>query len=51
MQDYTIYKRLNSVEKELDELTEAVHTLKQELEEALKEIKELKYRVMEDDCR
>lgn len=45
------YRFKGNVNKRLDELTEAVYTLQQELEEALKEIKELKQRVCDDDCR
>ena len=65
MEDLTLYKRVYQVETDvgnvalilrgevdrIDKLERETYNLTQELEKALKEIKELKNRVMEDDCR
>lgn len=45
------YRFKGNVEKRLDSLEKDIHNLSQELKQVLKEIEELKYRVMEDDCR
>lgn len=65
MEDLTLYKRVYQVETDvgnialilrgevdrIDKLEREIYNLTQELEKALKDIKELKYRVQEDDCR
>ena len=65
MEDLTLYKRVYQVETDvgnialilrgevdrIDKLERETYNLTQELEKALKEIKELKYRVQEDDCK
>ncbi|MNY46836.1 hypothetical protein D3C86_1820560 [compost metagenome] len=65
MEDLTLYKRVYQVETDtgnialilrnevdrIDKLEKEVHNLTQELESALKEIRELKHRVMEDDLK
>lgn len=51
MEDLTIYKRLDLLEKSVDEIIKLAHNISQELKKAQKEIEELELRVMEDDCR
>lgn len=42
MQDYTLYKRLDSVEKELDEVLKELSQLKQNYQEVLDMLKKEK---------
>lgn len=44
MTEFLIYERLDYLQQE-------IHTLSQELQKALEEIRELKQRICDDDCR
>lgn len=49
MEDLTIYKRLDLLEKAVDEIGKLAHNISQELKKAQKEIEELKRRSDFDD--
>ena len=49
--DFRLYERVNTLEKELDDMRLLVHTLKQEQSNMLEQIKRLKEIVANDDCK
>lgn len=51
MQDFRLYERVSVLEKELDDMRILVHTLKQGQKDMLDQIKVLKERVANDDCK
>lgn len=51
MQDFRLYERVSVLEKELDDMRILVHTLKQGQKDMLDQIKILKERIANDDCK
>lgn len=49
MQDFRLYERVSQLEIELDRTCKLVHTLRQEQQSMLEQIKNLKERVANDD--
>lgn len=50
-QDFVLYERVKSLELELDEMRGLVHTLKHGQQSMLEQIKILKERIVNDDCK
>lgn len=51
MQDFRLYERVKTLEYELDKTSKLVHTLRQEQSDMLEQIKNLKERIANDDCK
>lgn len=51
MQDFRLYERVKTLESELDKTSKLVHTLRQEQSDMLMQIKSLKERITNDDCK
>lgn len=51
MQDFRLYERVKTLESELDKTSKLVHTLRQEQQSMLEQIKILKERIANDDCK
>lgn len=51
MQDFRLYERVKTLENELDKTSKLVHTLRQEQQDMLEQIKKLKEIVANDDCK
>lgn len=51
MQDFRLYERVKTLENELDKTSKLVHTLRQEQSDMLEQIKSLKERIANDDCK
>ena len=50
-QDFVLYERVKSLELELDEMRGLVHNLKHGQQSMLEQIKILKGRIANDDCK
>lgn len=51
MEDFRLKNSVSRLEKEVDILTKTVYNLKQQMSDALEQIKRLKEAVANDDCK